>query len=463
MMDEFEDNDLLLAYVEGDLSPDEAARMEERLGADKRLAALVEQLRSDRRLLGQWPREDPPVELVDRIMRQRERSLLLGDDEPPPMHLVQGGSARTNRLAKTVAYAAIAAAVLLCASVMMVMLPDAQMMHKAAQSNDINGELAMRRDNLADRDKVADVDGSVATAQAEADEIEDVATLVALAEPAVTAPPLAASKAGPRPATVTLEAAAPAESEAIPGDEAAIVLSGKDSPAGGKVDDEYRVEIVTDSTLATVDDLNRWARSNFANVYVQDGSRARGMRFAKQSDTEAREIPAKNVARQQVIVEIKPHQVSQLMVQLNSRAGQRAELVGNDSAFADADTHRRQRAEVMAKRPCEQPARQAISAGTGSGIAEESFVSSQALPAADRMAEMNEKTAGISVTNFFWGGVLENQLPLISQTSIASLHSVAPLRLPIWINQAAPLDESQDLEQVAPASVPAQPIRDEGG
>lgn len=74
---------LLSAYLDGELGPEETARIEERLAEDPEARALLEQLRQVSQMVHSLPHSSAPADLADEVMQQLERDALLGVSESP--------------------------------------------------------------------------------------------------------------------------------------------------------------------------------------------------------------------------------------------------------------------------------------------------------------------------------------------------------------------------------------------
>lgn len=75
------DEELILGYVEADLTPQQAKAFRQLMIDDPRVAALANQLIADRRALRAGPKEKAPGELLERVTPVLERGMLL--DGPP--------------------------------------------------------------------------------------------------------------------------------------------------------------------------------------------------------------------------------------------------------------------------------------------------------------------------------------------------------------------------------------------
>ncbi len=115
MPDPYDEN-MLLGYIEGELSPDEAARVEQLMREDARLRHLIAELVRDRRHLRQMPDESAPPELMQRIQQQLERDMLLA--APPPEVHHRSRTARRFRIGRLAAYSGLAAMILFSAGIM---------------------------------------------------------------------------------------------------------------------------------------------------------------------------------------------------------------------------------------------------------------------------------------------------------------------------------------------------------
>ncbi len=77
MEDRIDNEAELLAWIEGELAPDDARRVSERLTHDPELSRLLHELRADRALLRQLGEVDAPEDLLADAQHQLERTLLL--------------------------------------------------------------------------------------------------------------------------------------------------------------------------------------------------------------------------------------------------------------------------------------------------------------------------------------------------------------------------------------------------
>ena len=108
------DEELFLGYLEDDLTQEQRDRFERELTADPRLFSLVNQMRKDRAALRDLEPQRAPPELMEPVNQRLEREMLLGKVASPEM-----GSIRTRRftLGRVTAISALAAMVLVCASI----------------------------------------------------------------------------------------------------------------------------------------------------------------------------------------------------------------------------------------------------------------------------------------------------------------------------------------------------------
>ena len=112
------DQDMMLGYLEGDLSPARRALFERQLRDDPRLAALVEQMQQDRQLLRELEPQPAPDDLMDAANERIARQMLL---EPPPSGRVGPGPFRLGRVMR---WSALAALVVLSAGVVWLTIRD---------------------------------------------------------------------------------------------------------------------------------------------------------------------------------------------------------------------------------------------------------------------------------------------------------------------------------------------------
>jgi hypothetical protein len=106
------DDNLILAYVEGDLAPAERQDFKLALMKDPKLRRLVEQMMADRQTLRDMPDEQPPPDLMEAIDQHLERQMLLS----PASAAQSMGSDQDHRRFKFVrigSFAAMAAMLLL--------------------------------------------------------------------------------------------------------------------------------------------------------------------------------------------------------------------------------------------------------------------------------------------------------------------------------------------------------------
>ncbi len=80
-MDKRYDEELLLGYIEGDLSPEDQRLIDQQAAEDPRLRHLLQAMRDDRQTLRNLPEPEPPGWLLDEVDRTLERSMLLGEGE----------------------------------------------------------------------------------------------------------------------------------------------------------------------------------------------------------------------------------------------------------------------------------------------------------------------------------------------------------------------------------------------
>ncbi len=160
MLERYDPN-LILDYIEGDLSPAERAGFEQLLVQDRQLQVLVDELLEDRRALRQMPLEKAPLEVLDRVQQRMERNMLL---DAVPRHAEDMAVVRRFRMGRLVAYGSLAAMVLFSALMMYRTL--APWNDMPAITNGSNG-LATADSDRAEQDRLAmaQPEGSVALAE----------------------------------------------------------------------------------------------------------------------------------------------------------------------------------------------------------------------------------------------------------------------------------------------------------
>lgn len=113
-MDPRHDPDLILGHLEGDLSPEDAAKIQALIEADPDFAALLKGMANDRAQLRAAPAAQPPAGMADMALADLERSMLL-DDATDSLALPTPGRRRF-ALAPLLTYGAIAAVLALTAN-----------------------------------------------------------------------------------------------------------------------------------------------------------------------------------------------------------------------------------------------------------------------------------------------------------------------------------------------------------
>lgn len=159
-MDPRHDPDLILGHLEGDLSPEDEAKVQALREADPDFGALLDGMASDRNQLRAAPAAEPPAGLTDMAMADLERSMLL-DDADDGIAMLPPGRRRFT-LAPLLIYGGVAAVLTLTASAVLksVQPPEpAQTVAAApvAEPFDIASETIRTQRDLARRDR-ADVD-----------------------------------------------------------------------------------------------------------------------------------------------------------------------------------------------------------------------------------------------------------------------------------------------------------------
>lgn len=114
-MDDRHDPNLILGYVEDELTAADRARVESMLADDPALAALIEDMKRNRETLRGAEPAKPPTDLVEGAMAALERQMLF--DDAPPSPYVPAQPTRRFRLVPIVIYGGIAAVLALTATV----------------------------------------------------------------------------------------------------------------------------------------------------------------------------------------------------------------------------------------------------------------------------------------------------------------------------------------------------------
>ncbi len=73
------DHEQLIDYIEGELPPEQMARVDALLASDQKLRRLIESIKADRKALRAMPPDEAPRALVDDVMAGLERQQLLGE------------------------------------------------------------------------------------------------------------------------------------------------------------------------------------------------------------------------------------------------------------------------------------------------------------------------------------------------------------------------------------------------
>ncbi|MFA9477728.1 anti-sigma factor [Phycisphaerales bacterium AB-hyl4] len=221
------DPETLLAYIEGDLSDDARARFEAKLADDAELRRLVAGLKRDRAAMRDLPSEPPPTGMVDDVMQQLERQMLLGSpsDEPIPIESAKRPP-RRHRVYKGLAYSGIAAIMLLSGGLILYTLTGtdaietAQRLVQLGQTQESARDVADGRDvpaavesgeraDLSDRPMASP--GDLTMADRDESLLDAPTTLAERAPTAMRAEALAmereaAAELRPQPESMTLEA-----------------------------------------------------------------------------------------------------------------------------------------------------------------------------------------------------------------------------------------------------------------
>jgi len=134
------DEDLILGYVEGELSGEQKREFEAQMLKDPRLRNLVAQLVLDRKNLQAMPDEPAPADLMDVATEHLERRMLLGaDNATSPTDAAQSHQAQqlnTSRfnISKWLGYSSIAALVMVSAGLVFLVIRDDGLEHRVQQA-----------------------------------------------------------------------------------------------------------------------------------------------------------------------------------------------------------------------------------------------------------------------------------------------------------------------------------------
>ena len=118
------DEELILGYVEGELTTDQETAFRRMLAQDPRLRQLVDGLASDREQLRKLPPDPSPDDLFERVTAVMERDMLL---EPTHTQRVAVRSMRSHHNRRLLAYGSLAAMLLLSALLVVYTLTDDQL------------------------------------------------------------------------------------------------------------------------------------------------------------------------------------------------------------------------------------------------------------------------------------------------------------------------------------------------
>jgi len=95
------DDELLSAYVDGELTGEQLALVEQRLTDDPRAKQLVQELRALRQEVQSLPKETLGEDLRATIMQRAERSMLLGAEQQPSRGAEQKKTSRPSNFASS--------------------------------------------------------------------------------------------------------------------------------------------------------------------------------------------------------------------------------------------------------------------------------------------------------------------------------------------------------------------------
>jgi hypothetical protein len=164
-MTEAYDENLILAYVEGDLPPAEQRDFKLTLMKDPKLRRLVEQMAEDRQALRGMPDEDAPPDLMEAIDLHLERQMLLSPSAAQP--IVSPDDHRRFKLVRVGSFAAMAAMLLLGVGLMYQTLRDMESPPPAGSPGSPGFPGSPSASRVAQRQLAAEMDGD---AERKADE-----------------------------------------------------------------------------------------------------------------------------------------------------------------------------------------------------------------------------------------------------------------------------------------------------
>lgn len=284
-MTERYDQDMVLAYLEGELPEAQRAQFEAQLAQDDRLRRLVEQLQQDRTALRGVAAEEPPDHLLDDVNEQLARRMLLGPVADEPVNATRHHRGRRITFARTLIYSGLAAVLLLSTAVVFQTLTDTSLLDEASRyaelaAQSVKNEPARRPrgERLADasRGQAARRSGSAASEPAEpAETTGETLAMAGEDKVGLDAPP-----SQPEPAETPLAGVENSDQLAAAFADAPKLFATLDeadvaderSPvtmlntAGGAASPEARIEVATRSPDRTQRDLLAWARANRVDV-----------------------------------------------------------------------------------------------------------------------------------------------------------------------------------------------------
>lgn len=445
------DQDTILGYVEGELDDDQRASFESVIAQDHELRNLVAQMKLDRQALRSLGSKPAPIGMVDQVIQAQERAALLGEPEvPEPLPMVLPVS--RIKLHRVLAYAGIAAVLLLSAAIVIPTLMPSDLLDRQSPIAQLDSDAdapATKRPRrgpgyaLLDEDAAYDQaatrslarsDAGPAPAAKEAKPDAPTAAATAMVEEAKTpevgvvetsevktaeAPPTpvaadtelakadtkdrAAEPAAPalamieradtpKPHLPTRDTATEPKAEALAAkansEDSVALLSEPVKPeadaplekvelakaapidpftgyASTDVDITDNSQLLINAASPTLArrDLRDWAIANSAVVQEPSANAGLGGARATTNRTFAQGLVGKldasdtaNAAEEatQLVVEIDPSQVPQLLAYLNRNADQRAELVAQPDEITpatsrDSERARNRRAERLAR------------------------------------------------------------------------------------------------------------------
>jgi hypothetical protein len=132
------DHERLIDYIEGELPPEQMARVDAMLASDPKLRRLIESIKADRKALRAMPPDEAPRALVDDVMAGLERQMLLGEAPTDGEDVDEiAAEAQRNRmrigpkLLRVASYTGLAAALAIAGGVVFLTVTDSPLLEQA--------------------------------------------------------------------------------------------------------------------------------------------------------------------------------------------------------------------------------------------------------------------------------------------------------------------------------------------